>query len=103
MIGIDLGKVLGVLIVSWVLFTTSYIFDRKITDLGNKLEGYDWLLVVIGVSYTLVAIGILDIFLDWNAFFIGALAFAVSGIPMMHGAQQRNNEAQARARKATHG
>lgn len=100
MIGIDLGKVLEALVVLWVLFTTSYFYDRMIADMGNKLEGFDWLLVVIGVFYTLVAIGLLDVLLEWNAFFIGALAFGVSGLPMMNGAHKRHNEAISRARKA---
>lgn len=100
MFGIDSGNVLAVLIVLWALFTTSYFFDCKITALGNKLEGLDWVLVVIGVSYTLIGIGILDLVLQWNAFFISALAFGVSGFPMMHGAAMRHNETKARARKA---
>jgi len=100
MIGIDLGKLLDVLIVLWALLTTSYFYNRKITDTGNKLEGWDWLLVVIGVSYTLIAIGLLDLFLDWNAFFIGLLAFGVSGFPMMDGARRRHSETMSRARKA---
>lgn len=102
MIGMNLGTVLEVLVILWLLLTTSYFYNRKIADLGIRLEGYDWLLVVIGVTYTLVAIGLLDMLLHWNAFFTGSLAFAVSGAPMMYGAYQRHNETQARAREAFH-
>lgn len=98
--GIDFGVVSEVLVILLILFLISHFYNRMIAEAGNRLEGLDWLLVVIGVSYTQAAIGLLDLFLPWNAFFIGLLAYSASGAPMIYGAYCRHQEAQERARKA---
>ena len=78
----------------------SYHFNQRIEDAGHRKEGWDWLLVVIGVFYTQAAVGLLDLLLDWNAFFIGMLAYAASGAPMAYGAHRRHKDMQQRADKA---
>src|SRR5262245_64281526 len=83
-----------------VLFLFAYFYNRQITKLGARAEGWAWLQVVIGVFVTLIGIGLLDLLLSWNAFFIGLLAFAASGAPMCLGAYKRHQEAQLRAQKA---
>ena len=82
------------------LLIFSYFYDRQIGSMGAKAEGWAWLQVVIGVFVTLIGIGLLDLVLPWNAFFIGLLAFSASGAPMSWGAYQRYLEAKARAEKA---
>lgn len=100
--GIDLGTLSVTLNILTGLFIFAYFYDRKIASLGAKGEGWAWFQVVIGVAVTLVAIGLLDVVLPWNAFFIGLMAFTVSGTPMSYGAYQRHREAEARAHKAMH-
>ncbi len=91
-----LGILLALLIISWH-------FNHEIEKAGNRAEGLDWVLVVIGVSYTQVAIGLLDLLLPlWNAFFLGMLAYGASGIPMIAGAYKRHREMSRRADKALH-
>lgn len=100
MFGMSLGEVSVIANILFVLLIVSAGYNTLITKLGVRAEGYVWLQVVVGVAYTLIAIGVMDLFLDWNAFFIGALAFAVSGLPMCLGAIDRHLEASERARKA---
>jgi hypothetical protein len=83
-----------------VLLVTSYLFDQWITRAGIKVEGKAWVLVVIGVSYTQVAVGLLDLILPWNAFYLGMLAYSVSGFPMIYGALRRHQDMQKRAERA---
>lgn len=82
------------------LFLFGFFYNRWIVSLGARAEGWSWLQVVGGVFVTLIGIGLLDLFLDWNAFYLSLLAFAASGAPMSYGAYKRHVEAQARARKA---
>jgi len=98
--GQSFGRFSAVLNILFLLLIISYFFNRWIEKAGHDAEGQDWLLVVIGVFYTQLAIGLLDQILDWNAFFIGMLAYSVSGFPMIYGAYVRNKEMQGRARKA---
>lgn len=98
--GIDLGTISEVLVILSVLFVFSHFYNRKIESAGSQLEGWSWLLVVIGVFYTQLAIGLLDLILPWNAFYLGMLAYTVSGFPMIYGAYCRHQETQERARKA---
>lgn len=98
--GSTFGQISAVLNILFVLLIISYFFNRKIEKAGSEAEGWSWLLVVIGVSYTQLAIGLLDKILNWNAFFIGMLAYAVSGFPMMYGAYMRYKEMHERARRA---
>lgn len=98
--GIDLGRLSEVLLILLVMFFISHFYNQKITAAGNRIEGFDWLLVVIGVFYTQIGIGLLDLILPWNSFFLGLMAYSFSGLPMMCGAYQRHQEAQERARKA---
>ena len=94
------GRFSAVLNILFLLLIISYFFNRAIEKAGNHAEGWDWLLVVIGVTYTQAAIGLLDTILNWNAFFLGVLAYSVSGFPMINGAYMRHKEMQGRARKA---
>lgn len=98
--GTTFGRFSATLNILFALLIISYFFNRWIEKAGHDAEGRDWLLVVIGVTYTQLAIGLLDQILDWNAFFIGMLAYCVSGFPMIAGAYLRNKEVQGRARKA---
>lgn len=99
-IGSTFGVVSVVVNVLLVLSVFSYFYDRKIASLGARGEGWAWLQVVGGVFVTLIGIGLLDLVLDWNAFFTSLLAFAASGWPMMRGAYLRYREAMERAEKA---
>lgn len=98
--GITFGTLSATLNILFVLLIISYLFNRGIEKAGNRAEGWDWLLVVIGVSYTQIAVGLLDKILSWNAFFIGMLAYGVSGFPMIYGAYMRHRERRGRAEKA---
>lgn len=98
--GTGLGDVLGVVFVLVLLALFGYFYDREITRLGNQIEGFVWLSVVIGVFVTLIAMGILDVLLNWNSFFIGFIAYAASGSPMVCGAIIRFLDERDRARKA---
>ncbi len=100
--GMTLGAISVGLNILTALLIFAYFYDRKIASMGADGEGWAWLQVVIGVFVTLIAIGLLDVILPWNAFFIGLLAFAVSGGPMSYGAYKRHQEAAGRARKAMH-
>ena len=88
--GFDLGTVSEVVVILAALFTFALWYDRKVTHVGTRGEGFIWLQVVLGVFVTLIAMGLLDWLLPWNAFFIGLLAFSVSGAPMSWGAYQRS-------------
>lgn len=98
--GNEWGTVLGVLFVLLALFVFGFLFNRWIAKMGNKIEGFVWLEVVIGSMVTLIGMGALDQLLGWNAFFIGCLAYAASGSPMIWGAVVRFIDEQNRARKA---
>jgi heme A synthase len=98
--GTTFGTISETINILLVLLVTSYLFDQQITKAGTRAEGHTWQLVVIGVFYTQCAIGLLDLILNWNAFFIGMLAYSVSGFPMIYGAYARNKEMQKRADKA---
>jgi heme A synthase len=91
------SEILNVLL---LLFLFGYLFDKNITKMGNKTEGFSWLMVVLGVAVTQLGVGVLDMLLDWNALFIGALAYVASGLPMIRGAIKRHAEEQQRAIKA---
>ncbi len=98
--GSTFGAVSVVINILLVLFLFAFFYNRKIESLGARGEGWTWLQVVIGVFVTLIGIGLLDVILEWNAFFISLLAFSASGAPMCYGAYKRHQEADARARKA---
>jgi hypothetical protein len=92
------GTVLGtfsvVVVILMLLFVFALWFNSKIEKLGPTAEGFAWLEVVIGVFVTLIAIGLLDLVLpQWNAFFLGLIAFAASGLPMSVGAYNRHKDA----------
>lgn len=99
-IGIDFGQLSAVINILFLLLIASYLFNKRIEKAGNRTEGWDWLLVVIGTTYTQIAIGVLDLVLDWNAFFIAMLAYCVSGFPMAYGAYLRHRERRGRAEQA---
>lgn len=98
--GLIFGKLSDTLSILLVLLVASYMFDQQITKAGTRAEGQSWKLVVIGVFYTQLAIGLLDVILGWNAFFLGMLAYTVSGFPMIYGAHKRNQDMQQRADRA---
>lgn len=100
MIGMPFGQLSAVINVLFVLLIVSFLFNRYIEKAGNDIEGYTWLLVVIGVTYTQIAIGVLDTLLNWNAFFLGMLAYSASGFPMIYGAHHRRKDMVERAKKA---
>jgi heme A synthase len=99
--GITFGQLSATLNILFVLLITSYLFNRAIENEGNRAEGQDWKLVVIGVFYTQVAIGVLDTILPClNAFILGLIAYCVSGFPMAYGAHMRHKEVLRRVDKA---
>jgi hypothetical protein len=98
--GIDLGTIPEVVAILLILFVIALFYDQRVARLGIQGEGWIWLEVVVGVLITLVAVGFLDLLLPWNAFFVGLLAFSISGAPMIWGAYQRYREAFGRAQKA---
>jgi hypothetical protein len=100
MYGKSFGIVSAVLNILFLLLIMSYLFNKVIEKAGNRAEGWDWFLVVIGVTYSQIAVGLLDKILNWNAFFLGLLAYSVSGFPMIYGAYLRHKEMQGRAHKA---
>ena len=100
--GTTFGTISGTINILFVLLITSYFFNRWIEKAGNRAEGTDWILVVIGTTYTQIAIGVLDTILPWNAFYIGILAYSVSGFPMICGAYERQKETRGRTEKALH-
>jgi hypothetical protein len=100
--GSTFGAISATLNILFLLLIASYFLNLWIDQAGIDAEGADWKLVVIGVFYTQVGIGMLDKVWDWNAFFIGMLAYFVSGFPMIYGARMRNKEMQNRARQAIH-
>ena len=99
--GITFGQLSDTLNILFLLLVASYLFDQSITRAGIRAEGQTWKLVVIGVFYTQIGIGLLDLILDWNAFYLGMLAYSVSGFPMAYGAHMRNKEMQTRAFEAS--
>jgi heme A synthase len=99
-IGMGLGQhseginILLLLVIFW------YLFDKMITKMGFKAEGYSWLMVVFGVVVTQIGAGMLDLILNWNALFVGGLAYTASGLPIIRGAILRHLEEKERAHKA---
>lgn len=101
MIGMDLGTISVVVAILILLFVFAVGFNNWIEKLGTSAEGFAWLEVVIGVFVTLIGIGLLDLVLpQWNAFFIGLMAFAATGLPMSLGAYNRHKDAVGRFLKA---
>lgn len=98
--GNDLGTVLGTVSILITLFVFGRIYNQWIEKLGNKIEGFVWLTVVFGVVITQAFVGALDVMLDWNAFFLGMMAYAASGTWMVAGAIIRYLDDRDRARKA---
>ncbi len=97
------GALPATLLILLVLLMVSVLYNRQIEKAGNSIEGWSWLLVVIGVAYTLIAITLLDLVLpEWNAGLIGLLAFSVAGFPMAYGGIQRYIEMHNRTKKAMH-
>ena len=88
-----------ILLILATLFAFGWWFNRYVTALGDDQEGFTWLLVVIGVTVTLVGLGLLDLFIDWNAAMIGFTAFAASGFEMIRGAVLRYIQQRRRLRE----
>ena len=98
--GHDLGMISEVLLVLFFLSAFAFWLNAKIESLGTRAEGWTWVFVVAGVFVTLIGIGLMDLLLVWNAFFIGLLAFVFSGMPMIYGNVMRFIEMLERVRKA---
>ena len=97
-IGNDLGwnSVLFAVLVLGGLYLFGRFYNQKLEQLGDKTEGFTWLEVVIGVFVTLCGLGLLDLLLPFNAFFLGLLAFAASGTPMALGSWKRYTDLRER-------
>jgi heme A synthase len=100
--GFDYGQLSVITNIWLVLFIFGYFYNMKVNQLGHRAEGWVWLEVVIGVIVTQIGIGCLDVVLNWNAFYLGILAYTASGLPMIAGAVKRYLEDHERARKAMH-
>jgi hypothetical protein len=98
--GMGLGQHSEVFNILLLLVIFGYLFDKMITKMGNKAEGYSWLMVVFGVAVTQIGAGMLDLILNWNALFVGGLAYMASGLPIIRGAILRHLEEKERAHKA---
>ena len=90
MIGINSGvvsvlNIMGVLLTLLCLVLFGAWYNRQIDKWGKDAEGYAWLQVALGVIVTIAGAGILNLFIEWNAFFVDLLAFTASGIPMITG------------------
>ncbi|MBI5933297.1 MAG: hypothetical protein HY867_06280 [Chloroflexi bacterium] len=73
-------------VILFALLAFGWFYNRKVEQAGVDADGFTWLLVVIGCAVTIVGIGLLDLFLDWNAGLISLSAFAASGFFMCVGA-----------------
>ena len=100
--GIESGRLSEISNVLLVLLIFGYLYNQKIEGLGHKGDGWQWLMVVIGVGVTQIGVGVLDVILGWNAFLLGLMAYSASRLPMIWGAVTRYVEAHDRARKAIH-
>lgn len=98
--GIEYGTVSVVMNILFGLFFFAYFFNRWIERIGHRAEGWTWLQVVIGVVVTQAGVGLLDVALGWNAFYLGLIAYTASGLPMISGAAGRHFDARERARQA---
>jgi heme A synthase len=89
----------GVIVIVSVLgglLAFGVLYDQFVAWLERtgRDRGITALLVVAGTLATLVGMGILDVFIDLNAFLLGLACFSASGAPMTVGslwraAQQR--------------
>lgn len=100
--GMQSGQLSESINILLALVVFGYLYNLKIERLGHKGEGWEWLMVVIGVGVTQIGVGVLDMILGWNAFLLGLMAYAASGLPMIWGAVTRFVDAHDRARKAIH-
>lgn len=98
--GMQSGEVSVVANILFGLFFFAYFFNRWIERVGHRAEGWTWLQVAAGVLVTQAGVGLLDIVLGWNAFFLGLMAYTASGLPMISGAVGRYLDGRERARKA---
>lgn len=85
-------RIFGALSVYIGLFTISLLYDRLVhwLEVNRHADGRTAYLVVIGVAYTLLGLGLVDIFLpNINAGLLAFSAFALSGLPMIIGSRNR--------------
>lgn len=87
----DNGSLFGALSVYIGLFATSLFYDHCVAWLEVKrlADGRTAYLVVFGVAYTLLGLGLLDVFIDLNAGVLAVTAFIASGLPMIIGSVRR--------------
>ena len=71
------------------LWAFGWWYNRWIEKMGEDLDGFLWLAVILGTLATLIGIGLLDLLVDWNAGLTGLLCFAASGFEMSRGAVMR--------------
>ena len=78
-------------VISATLAAFGYFYNHWVAGLESdgRDEGITALLVVGGVAATLLGIGALDVYVDWNAGIIGLVCFTASGLPMVVGSLSR--------------
>lgn len=81
------GLITAVILIALVFF--GYWFNLRVEALGPDADGFTWLLVVIGVSVTIVGIALIDLLVNVNAGLLSLVAFACSGFFMVYGAVTR--------------
>ena len=88
----DNWRIFGALSVYIGLFTASLLYDRLVhwLEVNRHADGRTAYLVVFGVAYTLLGLGIVDALLpSLNAGLLALSAFALSGLPMIIGSKNR--------------
>lgn len=71
----------------------SILYNRWMTDLGERKHGYTALLVALGNAVTLGVVAVIS----WKAALIGFVAFVVSGTAMIIGDIQRADKVRQKA------
>jgi UDP-N-acetylmuramyl pentapeptide phosphotransferase/UDP-N-acetylglucosamine-1-phosphate transferase len=84
------------------LFLFGILYNQLVVwmERQHRDHGYTSILVVGGVAVTLAGMGIIDLWVDVNAFLLGLAAFAASGCAMVIGSIFRHLEQQGRADQA---
>jgi hypothetical protein len=73
----------------------SILYNRWMTDLGERKHGYTALLVALGNAVTLGVVAVIS----WKAALLGFIAFVVSGTAMIIGDIQRADKARQKTKK----
>ncbi len=86
-------KLLGAILA--FLFVFNIIFNYFVTWLGERSEGYVWVLVIFGVLFTLI----MEAFISLEAAVLTLIFFAVAGTPMAVGDMARHIKAREAAKR----